>query len=331
MANIRDIAQRANVSTATVSRVLNDHRNVSEQTRMLVLQTAQDLNYPLPDPARKLIVSRSVLVLVRQGIETASQISGSFERVAWSGAESVLTEKEVITKLQQSPMTVEDAARLANEAGVAGLIILGGVVPPDFLEALQQRGLPFVVAGSHARPLQVNNVMADVADGIRQATAHLLKRGRRRIGFVNGPETTLTSVEKLKGFRLAMGWENLTVEPTHIISAEFSPDSGYQQTKQLLGRVPTLDAIVFADDRIALGGMKALHESGVHIPDDIAITGLGAFDIARFTSPTLTTVGFDLFTLGQIAARRLCDLLIEPNQAPWNILVPTSLMLGESA
>ena len=183
MSNIRAIAERSNVSIATVSRVLNNHDNVSDDTRLLVLQAAQELGYPLPAAARQSMVFRSVLVLMRPEIESSAPSNpgyGAFESAVWRGVESVLTAKGVAVKLQQSPMTVADADRIASEAGVAGLILLGGVVANQFLERLQRLGVPFVAVGSHARPLQTNYVMADVAEGIRQAVDHLVARGRRQ-------------------------------------------------------------------------------------------------------------------------------------------------------
>nr|MBP8292014.1 LacI family DNA-binding transcriptional regulator [Caldilineaceae bacterium] len=237
MSNIRTIAERSNVSIATVSRVLNNHENVSADTRLLVLQAAQALGYPLPETARRSMVFRSVLVLMRPDSESSASSNpgyGAFESAVWRGVEAVLTAKGVAVKLQQAPMTVADADRIASEAGVAGLILLGGVVANQFLERLQQLGLPFVAVGSHAHPLHTNYVMADVTNGIRQAVDHLVAGGRTRIGFVNGPPTTGTSSAKMDGFRLALAIHDLPYTARAVVAAEFTPDSGCEQTVQLL-------------------------------------------------------------------------------------------------
>jgi DNA-binding LacI/PurR family transcriptional regulator len=333
MTNIRAIAERSNVSIATVSRVLNNHNNVSDETRLLVLQAAQSLGYPLPDAQRGQMVFRTVLVLMIQTSEPAGRglsVDATFETVVWSGIEPVLAAKGVGTKLQQSAMTPADADRLASEAGVAGLIILGGIVAHEFLERLQRLGLPFVMVGSHANPLRTNYVMADVAGGIRQAVDHLAALGRQQIALVNGPPTTGTSPAKLDGYRLALATHDLPFRAAAVASGEFTPDSGYEQTIELIESIPTLDAVVYGDDRMAVGGLKALREAGRRVPQDVAVIGFGHLDIARYVTPTLTTVEFNLQAMGKKAARRLYDLLDDPDDYTWGIIEPTSLIVAES-
>ncbi len=333
MTTIREVAKRSSVSIATVSRVLNNHHSVSDDTRLLVLQAAQELGYPLPGDVGKLVVFRTVMVLMPQSTEPAGRgvsIDATFESVVWAGIEAVLSAKGVATKLQQSPMTPADADRFASEAGVAGLIMLGGVVANDFLGRLLELKVPLVLVGSHAQPLHTNYVMADVTGGIRQAIDHLVSRGRRRIGFVNGPPTTGTSPAKLDGFRLALAIHDLAYTDRAVVAAEFTPDSGYEQTAELLARCPELDAIVFGDDRMAIGGLKAIREAGYRVPQDMAVTGFGHLDIARYVTPALTTVEFNLQAMGRKAARRLYDLLEDPGDYPWGIIEPTSLVVGES-
>lgn len=333
MTTIREIASRSSVSIATVSRVLNNHNSVSDETRLLVLQAARDLGYPLPTEMSRPVVTRSVLALMAQSGEPAGRgvsIDATFESAVWSGIETVLAAKGVATKLQQSAMTPADADRVANEAGVAGVIVLGGVVANEFLARLVERKVPLVLVGSHARPIPADYVMADVAGGIRQAVDHLVERGRRRIGFVNGPPTTGTSAAKLDGYRLALTLHDLPFAPDAVVSAEFTPDSGYEQTILLLDQHPDLEAIVFGDDRMAIGGLKALREAGRRVPQDVAVSGFGHLDIARYISPALTTVAFDLQAMGRKAARRLYDLLEDPDDCLWGIIEPTSLIVGES-
>lgn len=333
MTNIRAIAERSNVSIATVSRVLNHHTNVSDETRLLVLQAAHALGYPLTDNKRGPRVFRTVLVLMVQVTEPAGRgrsVDATFESLVWSGIEPVLAAKGVATKLQQSPMTPADADRLASEAGVAGVIILGGIVAHEFLERLQQNGLPFVMVGSHAHPLHTNYVMADVANGIRLAVDHLAAQGRQHIALVNGPPTTGTSAAKLDGYRLALATNDLTYRAACVLSAEFTPDSGYEQTAELMNAERGLDAIVYGDDRTAVGGLKALRQAQRSVPHDVAVTGFGHLDIARYVTPTLTTVEYNLQAMGKKAARRLYDLLEDPDDSSWGIIEPTSLIIGES-
>ncbi len=337
MATIRDIAKRAHVSTATVSRVLNNHPRVSEETRRVVLQIAQDMEYPiekLRHTANQ--VSRSVLVLTSEEVNESAIGSNTrpsineFERTVWTGVHSVLQKRGIATRLQRSTISAEEAHQHARDIGVSGLILLGGVRNRAFVSKLQSLDIPVVIAGAHLYPLQVDCVMADVAHGIREAVDHLINSGRQRIGFVNGPETTTTSAEKLDGFRLELCLHGQPFDADQVVISDFNAQAGYEQTRQLLEQYPGPDAVIFADDVIAMGGLRAIKEAGYRISDDIAAIGFGDYDLARFTDPPLTSVHFDMHLMGEIAAKRLCALMREADSSPWLIRVPTSLVHRES-
>ncbi len=335
MATVREIARRANVSIATVSRVLNDHPRVSAETRLIVLQAAQELGYPMHRLRNAPQVSRSVLVLTRQeAAETqnsASPAGGEFERRVWAGVHAYLEQRGIAVRLQHSTVSPEEARQHAKDIGVSGLVLLGGVRERSFVKELQAQAIPFVIAGAHLRPMEVNCVMADVRQGIQQAMQHLIDQGRQRIGFVNGPSTTTTSGEKLEAYRLMLCISHLPFEPDQVVVSDFSAEAGYQQTRRLLERQPHLDAVIFADDVIAFGGMRAIRERGYQVPHDLAVTGFGDYELASFVSPPLTSVHFDMHQMGIIAARRLCMLFDEPDDYPWLVRVPTTLIVRESA
>ncbi len=333
MANIRLIAKHANVSTATVSRVLNNQENVSDATRKLVWQTAQELNYPLEKLRVAPPVSRSVLVLLRDdGVNDSDlTISREFERNVWMGVQSVFEQRGIATRLQSTKMLPEEAAQYAADTGISGLVLLGGVSDHSFFRQLIDAGLPFVVVGSHLQPIRVNCVMADVMPAIRQVVAHLADRGRRRIGLVNGPDTTMTSAAKLDGFQLELNQQGLPYSSAQVVAAEFSANGGYVQTQELLKASEDLDAIIYADDVIAVGGMRALREAGLSIPQDVAVVGFGDYEVSQFTAPALTSVHYDMHAMGVIAARRLHMILDEPDDQHWVVMRPTELVVRDSS
>ncbi|WP_162909710.1 LacI family DNA-binding transcriptional regulator [Aggregatilinea lenta] len=330
MATVRDVAQRAHVSIATVSRALNNHPRVSESTRMAVIRAAQDLGYPVERLRSTPHIAQSVLVLARHDSEgaagpAAKPIVREFEQTVWRGVHAVLEERGITTRLQSSHISSADADFFANDMGVSGLVLLGGMIHPRFVAHLQARAIPFVVAGAHLHPLRVNCVMADVPQGMRDATQHLIDTGRRRIGLVNGPDETTTSREKWDTLRLMLALNDLPFDPRQVTISGFNAEAGCQQTYRLLDQFPELDAIVYADATIAMGGLRALREKGRRIPEDVAVVGFGDYEIAEFTDPPLTTVHFDMHQMGAIAARRLCMLLDDAPDEPWLIRVPTTL------
>ncbi len=334
MATVRDIAKRANVSIATVSRVLNNNENVNDSIRYAVLKAAEELDYPLQNLRKKPQISPSVVVLTRTETNTSVTQGASmreFERRVWDAVHSVLETREIATRLQQSLGEPEDARRYADDVSINGLILLGGIIRHNFVEELIRREVPFVVAGSRVEGLAVNVIMVDVAQGIREAASHLIAAGRRHIGLVNGPATTMTSPEKLDGLRLALALHGIPFDSNSVVAADFHPDSGYLQTKRLLAAMPQTDAILYADDSIALGGLRALNESGRSVPDDIAVVGFGDYELAQYTDPQLSSVHFDMSLIGRMAARRLTMLLDEPDGDNWLMRVPCSLIQRASS
>ncbi len=197
--------------------------------------------------------------------------------------------------------------------------------------ALSSAQVPFVVVGAHVQPLQVNCVVADYVSGMEQAITHMASIGRERIGLVNGPATTSSSADKYRGFRLGLALHDLPYDPQRVIGGDFDAESGYLRTLDLLRRAPELDAIAYAQDTMALGGLRAIKESGRRVPQEVAVTGFYDYEIARFTDPPLTTVHFDIQMMGAIAAHRLCMLLDDPDRQCWMASIPTALVVRASS
>jgi DNA-binding LacI/PurR family transcriptional regulator len=247
------------------------------------------------------------------------------------GAQSVLDEQGIATRIEAARMQEREARLYAGDPGLGGLIMASGIVKPSFVRALQAAGVPFVVAGSHVKPLCANCVMADYMCGTEQAVQHLIETGRKHIGLVNAPPITTSSAEKHRGFLLALSLHGMCSTRTQIVACDdFTSESGYAQTQQLLAQQPDLDAIVYGSDALALGGLSALKESGRRVPDDVAVTGFYDYEFGRFTDPPLTTVHIDLQAMGAIAARRLRMMLEHPDDQAWCVTVPTSLVVRAS-
>ncbi|MBW7885979.1 MAG: LacI family DNA-binding transcriptional regulator [Caldilineaceae bacterium] len=331
---LRDIARHANVSIATVSRVLNDYPYVREETRTKVLEAIEILGYVPSSVLQGGNSSNQVLLLVREDV-SARHPNGSLvvemERLILAGAHTALAQHGLIPRTHYTRLDPSELDALLSDANAQGVIIIGGIVRPEFLKALQARGIPVVIAGAHARPLYVDHVMPDFNQAMEQAITHLVAKGRRHIGLVNGPPTTATSREKLRGFRLGLCLSDLPYRPDQVAEGSFSYDSGYRGTVQLLEQRSDLDAIIYGDDTMAVGGLRALCDKGYRVPGDIAIIGYYDYEIARYTVPPLTSVNFDKHLLGEIAARRLHMLVAEGDHEPWSILLPTSLAIRESS
>lgn len=341
---LNDIAQKANVSTATVSRVLNNYPYVNEQTREIVWQVADELGYSRNNNENNNQELRSILLL-RMGHfaplsfseENVGPHHQEFLRLVQDGTRKVLPEYGYDIQVHDYHRFGQDfqteVAHLSNNPNLAGMILLSGRVQHEFLLRLHQINMPFVIAGVCISTLPYDSIMADYVHGIGEAVSHLAATGRRKIGLVNSSAKTLTNQEKYKAFRLGLSLNNLEFRPAYVteVNSEIPMESGHIQTKKLLEQAPDLDAIMYGDDYLAVGGMRALRESGRCIPDDVAVVGFHNYEIARFTEPQLTTIHFSMRNMGATAARRLLMLLDNPDTDPWHILIPTSLVLRDSA
>ena len=274
-----------------------------------------------------LLLARTDDAMREAEIFASSGIEGSIHRAA----QPILEQHGFTVRLQRTRMDPHEAEIYAGDSSVNGLIFMGGIVNRELIVALQRVGLPFVVVGAHVHPLQVNCVVADYLDGMARTVDHLLSTDRRRIALVNGPCTTTSSEEKEKGFRLALARRGISDEPGLVNCGDFEAGSGYSITQQLIEQRADIQAIAYASDSMAIGGISALRESGRRVPADVAVTGFYDYDFARFTDPALTTAQVDFQAMGAIAARRLLMLMNEPDGQAWTIVTPCPLVIRDSS
>jgi len=342
---LSDIAKRASVSTATVSRVLNNYPYVSERTRALVWRIAQDVGYISNRNLNRSGDTPPIVLLMGMGDNRALlkndetnivHQSVEFSQLILQGANSVLNGESIRTHLQYDHhlrLSMEDEiSKFVVEYNLCGIILLGGRVSVDFIRRLQRLSIPTVIAGIHLYDLKVNGVMADYSHGIYSAVNHLVERGRRYIGLFNSSPQTQTHDQKYKGYRLALATNDLVWKPSYQTAAQdgIQSEIGFQQTKQLLETNPEMDAIIYGDDYLAAGGIRAIKDSGQRVPDDIAVVGFHDYEVSRFVDPPLTTIHFSMRNMGTAAAERLLMIMSNPDSASWYMTIPTSLVIRES-
>lgn len=327
-----DIAQHASVSVSTVSRVLNDQGNVSAEARTRVLEAISTLGYRRR--VRQIAGNGAVLLLIREEAAQTNQdgaLAIEMERLLMAGIQPVLRAHGLTQRIVHAEAAAqEDEVLLSDPPGIAGVVLVGGLVNRNYLALLKAKRIPFVVAGAHVRPLQASCVMPDFREGMMQVVQHLAQQGRQRIGFVNGPSATTTSHEKYLGLRLGLALHGLRFDESCVVSGCFSFEAGDTLTRRLLAQHPDLDAIIYGDDYMATGGLRALRSLGRAVPADMAVVGCYDYEIAQYTDPPLTSISFDKVRIGATAARRLCTLLSEPDDEEWLLLLPTTLAIRGS-
>jgi LacI family transcriptional regulator len=298
---IKDVAKRANVSVATVSRALNGHENVTEEVRKRVLGIANELRYSPHHAARSLSSRRTHtvgLVLPDLHGEFFSELMRGIDRVAREHGLHLL-----VSSYHGHPE--EQAAALRAMRGrVDGLLVMSPFVGnPEFLSE-NLGSLPAVLMNTQAADGTHAALGIDNYGGARAMTRHLIDCGHRRIAFICGPANNFDACERLRGYRdeLASG---LPATKPWEVAGEFDEASGHRAAQELLSADERPDAIFAANDMMALGCLFALSQSRVLVPKDIALAGFDDIPLSRYVVPSLTTMRVDIDELGGRAMRTL--------------------------
>jgi DNA-binding LacI/PurR family transcriptional regulator len=296
-----DVAKLAGVSHQTVSRVLNDHPNVREQTRMRVQAAINELGYRPNRAARMLATGTSQVIGVVSRSSTlygpAATLSALAEAALLRG---FTVNVESVRALDRQP--IADAISRHLDQRVAGLVVIAPVESAnDALDHLPG-DIPLVsIDGDPDRPTEL--VTVDQEAGAYEATRHLLEAGHATVWHVSGPDDWFDSRGRIAGWRRALTEAGAEIPP--LMSADWSAASGYRNG-QILARMTDVTAVFAANDHLALGILRALHERGRSVPRDVSVVGFDDVPEAAYYIPPLTTIRPDF---DAVAAASL-DLLL---------------------
>lgn len=300
---VRAVAAEAGVSIATVSRVMNGHPHVAEETRGLVQQAMDRLGAPAPAPSRHgagAVYLRCPYVL-----------TDYFGLIVSSIAETLsLHGRRVILDAGEAAQRIPVLGSLHRDPAIAGAIL---ILPPESSEelaALHTRGFPFVVVDPMVQlPRDIASVSAAHFSGARSVTAHLTALGHRRIGVIGGPGNWLAGQSRTVGHISALADTGTLTAPELVHHLEPTLEGGYAVACELLDLPQRPTALVAFNDKVAVGAMRAAHERGLRIPEDLSVAGFDDIDLSRSTEPRLTTVRQPLQEMGRMAVSLLVRLL----------------------
>ena len=326
------VAERAGVSRATASRVVNGGGSVREALRERVNRAVQELGYVPNRAARSLVTRRhdAVAVVVAESEDRVFSDPFFAQQLRGISAELTAADVQVVLLMARSG----DFSKIARY--LAGGYVDGAVVfslhQGDALPSIAQNlGLPTVYGGrpDWAEGDEVLYVDSDNRGGARSAVEHLVAAGRRRIATITGPLDQTAAVDRLRGYQDALP----DADPALIAEGDFTPEGGRQAMAELLARRPGLDAVFAASDLMASGALRVLRERGLRVPEDIALVGFDDVDtVAPWTDPPLTTVHQDIEGMGRLMARLLLRSLGEDGgNAVAPVITPTRLVVRNSA
>ncbi|MFL6054263.1 MAG: LacI family DNA-binding transcriptional regulator [Actinoallomurus sp.] len=321
---LRDVARLAGVSHQTVSRVFQDHPRVSTETRAKVLAAAAQLDFRPNAFARALATGRSRTLGVVSFDATlfgpASMIS-EIERCAREA--DYFT--SVIAQQSASQRTIGEAAERLRGQGVDGLIVIPGHVPLTQTTKHLPPDLPIVVMESETI---VPAVGVDQYTGPKAATRYLLDLGHRTVHHLPGPMSWLEARERHRGWRDALTEGGAPVPQT--IAGDWSAGSGYSRGLALAAD-PEVTAVFAANDQNALGLLRALHEAGRRVPDDVSVIGFDDIPEAAYFIPPLTTIRQDFAAVGRSSVNLLLEQIDSGRRSENKIVIPTELVSRSSA
>jgi len=332
----RQIADRIGVSVSTVSRVLSGHDAVSERTRADVARAIDELRGEVPARPRPLARNGRIIGLTNSHLAGGRYPSGAETMLheILGGAETAAQQRGyMVYTWHNSGLLIEDAGETFF-ASVNGVVMTGGVVAPEVVEAIQRHKLPTTIVGGHVPEHPIPSVSGDVMRGTYLAVQHLIAHGHRRIGLVNGPTETYTSRERRAGYIEALFDADLPADHTLICWQDgpdgFAPAAGQRATNALLALAEPPTAIVYASDSLAVGGQGVCQQLGLRVPHDISIVGFDDNPIAQATTPRLTTIRVDRVAWGARAIDRLIDSLEGRPLAADRLLMPVELIVRDS-
>jgi len=326
---LADVAALAGVSLATASRVLNGSTRVGRAARAEVEEAMARLGYVRRRAAHtKSSPGGSVAAIVTES--SARFFSDPFfARLLWSASRTLSAAGLQLTFLAVHDQNEYAAAeRYIRRGGIDGVLLISAHGGNPLFLVLQTAGIPTVLCGRPLVPDDTHYVDADNAGGARSAVSHLVAGGRKRVVTICGPQDLGSGIDRLIGYREVLAEAGL---PALAGYGDYSLASGEHVMTRLIERRPELDAVFAASDLMAAGALRALRRAGRKVPDDVAVVGFDDDPIAQRTRPPLTTVRQPVEEQGAAMARRVIALIDSEQVAPSCGLLPTSLVLRESA
>jgi len=309
---IKDIAKALGLSTSTVSRALRDSYEISPETKKLVLEYAEKINYS-PNPialSLKERRSRSIGVIVCEIANSFfSQVINGIESIAYNNGYNV-----IIAQSRESYDREVMNLQYLTSRSIDGLIISVSTETNDFssFRQLHEKGLPIVFFDRIVDEINTHKVVADGYKGAYDATTHLIKNGFRRIGVIANSEVLSITKERLGGYRAALADNHIDVDETLITHCEHGgmiPDEVKDATNELLKLKPRPDAIFATSDKLTTGCLRVLKSRNIIVPDEMGLTGFSNTDLTELLNPSLTVIKQPAFEMGEISTKLLLQLI----------------------
>jgi LacI family transcriptional regulator len=330
-ASIRDVARRASVSIATVSRVVNRIATVNAELAERVWKAIEEVGYLPNTQARALVSGRShMLGLIVSEITNPffPELVQEFENLAVEQGYEVF-----IGSTSYQPDRTEALIRRMLQRNVDGVAVMTFGIEEELVQKLVDREFPLVFVDAGPNLPNIRLLKVDYGEGIRQAVQHLAALGHRGIAFISGPLRLRSAMARRSAFLKSMAELGLTVPAEHLVEGDHTMEGGIAAMEKLVALAQLPTAVLCSNDMTAIGVLHALYKTDFKVPDDISVVGFDDIHLAQFMLPPLTTVQMSCRLLAEAAVQAL-RAGIEPNhpkatRTEWHI--PTKLVVRQSS
>jgi DNA-binding LacI/PurR family transcriptional regulator len=329
MTRLEDLARLAGVSTATVSRALNDSPAVTPETKRQIWKIAREHNYAFRRymPSGPIGAEATIVVVITRPQGRPYRLSDPFILELVAGIGEAARERGCDFLVSHvAPSTYEDLSSLMSTSRADGVIFLGQSSLFAEFNRLSAEDNRFVVWGAQLPDQTYCSVGSDNFRGGRRATAHLARLGRRRIAFLGDVEAP-EAMQRYGGYADALAAAGIPVDPALVVPAHFEVEFAEAAVDSLIARGTSFDGIVAASDLIAFGAIRSLLHAGLRVPDDVSVIGYDDISFARYSHPALTTISQDTAKAGRLLVSKLLNSGREDIRSE---RLPTDLIVRES-
>lgn len=330
--SIDQVAELAYVSRSVVSRVLNNHPNVSDEAKERVLEVVKKHNYKPSSVARGLATNQNYEIGILAPRRCDEALGNGFWSLLHLGIFEECIEKGYYVTM--SPISTDKDTEINNHIidskRLDGYILLTQEVSDYVINKLNEREIPMVLVGHGQQNPGLNSVDVDNFSGAYQATSHLIELGHERIGIIMANQQMKESVDRLEGFKKALGDAGLSFDEDLVSVGSYSQSHGLQTTRRWIQQGLDLSAIFCMSDTLAMGALLALNQENISVPDEMAVVGFDDLPMSQYTIPPLTTVHQPIYEKGQHAARLLMKQIENDNTEVAHENLEPSLIIRQS-
>lgn len=329
---IKDVAKTAEVSVATVSKVLNNYSDISEKTRKKVLRVVDELKYQPNANARSLTTRHTWTIGVFFTDHLNSGLRHPFFRdVIHSFKESIGSHGFDLLFFANTKWGYSFSYReRCMNRNVDGVIMMGMPSTDEYLTELIESEIPTMFVDSRNSGKKAGFVISDNESGAEKAVEYLINLGHRRIGTIIGQEISWATHERLKSYKKTLKKHGIPFDENLIRVGDFDLELGATAFRELMELKEPPTAVFCQSDVMALGALEMAKSLGIRIPEDVSIVGFDDIEIASHVTPTLTTIRQDKFAMGQFAAEALVNMILEERIFATEYVVDTELVIRDS-